>query len=106
MVCAAEDENVRASRESDGRAQSHHVCFRAGIGEANQFHGGSEAFAHELGQLFLVDIVAAEIPAVTQGVGDGGVDDGMVVPVDSRRVFAEEIRVAVAVQAGQAAGRS
>ncbi len=104
VVGAAEDEDTVAAGVGDGGGEGASVGLGAGVGEADGFDGRGEALADEPGQLFLVGVSAAEVPAAVEGRGDGGVDDRVVVAVDAGGVFAEEVGVGVAVEGGEGAG--
>ena len=106
VIGSAENEDVRSSRVGHRGADGDDICLGAGIREAHRLQRRREALAHGARQLFFEPVRAAEVPAAAEGGGDGGVDGRVVVPVDAGAVFTEEIRVGVAVQAGQVAGRA
>ena len=88
--------------EDAGAGQRHHVALGAGVGEAHQVDR-RHAVGDQLGELGLVGVAAAVVPAVVQRAVDGGADHRMRVAVDAGGVFAQHVDVFVAVGVPQAA---
>jgi hypothetical protein len=87
----------------DARARErHHVALGAGVGEAHQVDR-RHAVGDQLGELGLVGVAAAVVPAVVQRAIDGGADHRMGVAVDAGGVFAQHVDVLVAVGVPQPA---
>ena len=82
--------------EDAGAGQRHDVALGAGVGEAHQVDR-RHAVGDQLGELALVGVAAAIVPAVVQRAVDGGADHRMGVAVDAGGIFAQHVDIFVAV---------